>query len=119
MKVWPLAVMVAVREASVLFGAQVNKISLAPSDLAILAKLTLTGVSPDPETITSPSPLRIDGAVSSIGWGSYPCAIIRGKILPCSLDASRNSAARKQRAQYLIIAQRLSIRVFLTKPPIP
>ena len=29
--------------------------------LAILAKLTLTGVSPDPETMTSPSPRRIDG----------------------------------------------------------
>src|SRR3984957_12545827 len=47
--------------ASVLFGVRVNKITSAPSALAILAKLTLTGVSPDPETITSPSHLRIDG----------------------------------------------------------
>ena len=37
----------------------------ALSALAIRAKLTLTAVSPDPETMTSPSPARMEGAVAS------------------------------------------------------
>ena len=65
-------------ETSALFGFRVNNITSAPSALAIFAKLTLTGVSPDPETITSPSPARIDGAVTSpTKWTLRPTCMKR------------------------------------------
>ena len=68
--------MASASAAIYLFGVRVNKITSATSALAILAKLTLTGVSPDPETITSPSHLRIDGAMTSpTEWTLRPTCV--------------------------------------------
>ena len=46
-------------------GLCVSVTTVAPSALAMRAKPTLTGVSPDPEMISSASPARIDGAETS------------------------------------------------------
>jgi hypothetical protein len=56
----------------------VSRMTSAFSPLAIRAKLTLTGVSPEPDTITRPSPLRIDGAV-----GSPTTCTSRPKFMKC------------------------------------